>query len=73
MHGPGEQSEIAVLTLVLKSTPGCKLASITVVPLPNPVEDPPPLPHDPQTGSAPFEVKHRPLLPIDKRAFEFEW
>jgi hypothetical protein len=34
-----------------------------------------PLPvlHEPQTGSVPLEVKHRPLLPIAKRALELVW
>jgi hypothetical protein len=34
---------------------------------------PVPVLHEPQAGSVPFEVKHWPLLPIPKRAFELEW
>jgi hypothetical protein len=34
---------------------------------------PVPVLHEPQRGSVPFEVKHWPLLPIPKRAFELEW
>ena len=40
--------------------------------LPSPVKELAPL-HVPQTGSAPFEIKHWPLLPTGKRVLEREW